>query len=67
MNLEGIPMVLRAWVDCPCCGRRLKVQDALTLNGLDATALMLKAPYLCERCGSSRAFMVLERQPRSIH
>jgi hypothetical protein len=58
---------IQAWVDCPRCGRRLKLRDALTVPSLDATLLMLKAPYLCERCGSPRAFLVLERQPRSIH
>lgn len=67
MNFEGIPVVLDVWVDCPHCGRRLKLQDALTLKGFTSTPLTLDAPYLCERCGSSRAFLVLKRQRRSIH
>jgi hypothetical protein len=67
MNVERIPVVLDVWVDCPRCGRRPKFQDALTLKSVDATPLLLKAPYLCERCGSSRAFFVLKREPRSIH
>ena len=67
MNLELSPVVLDVWVDCPHCGRRLKLQDAVTLKGLDATPLIRKVPYLCERCGSSRAFLVLKRQRLSIH
>jgi DNA-directed RNA polymerase subunit RPC12/RpoP len=67
MKLERIPVVLDMWVDCPRCGRRLKLQDALALKGLDAIPLILEAPYLCERCGSSRAFLVLKRQPCPMH
>jgi hypothetical protein len=67
MNLEHIPVMIKVWIDCPRCGPRPKFQDAVTLNHLDATPLLLKSPYACERCGCPQAFLVLERQPHSIH
>jgi ribosomal protein S14 len=67
MKRLTLPVVLRAWTDCPTCGRTDRLTKAFRLDENIATPLVMKAPFTCERCGTHRAFLVLERTAQSIH
>ena len=67
MKHQTLPVILRAWIDCPNCGRTDRLVKAFRLDENIATPLLTKAPFICERCGTHRAFLVLERTAQSIH
>jgi hypothetical protein len=60
-------MLLRAWIDCPTCGRMDRFTKTFRLDANWATALFTKAPFICQRCGTHRAWLVMKRTPQAIH
>jgi hypothetical protein len=67
MKRQTLPVILRAWIDCPKSGRTDRLVKAFRLDENIATPLVTKASFICERCGTHRAFLVLERTPQSLH
>lgn len=41
------PVLLRAWIDCPACGRLDRFTKSFRLDAEVATPLTTKAPFIC--------------------
>ena len=60
-------MLLRAWIECPACGHMDRFTKSFLLDLEIATPLGTKAPFICQRCGTDRAWLVMQRSPQAIH
>jgi hypothetical protein len=67
MKHPTLPVILRGWIDCPQCGQADRLIKTFRLDESFATPLLTKVPFICQQCGTQRAFLVLERIPQSIH
>ena len=61
------PMLLRAWIECPTCGHMDRFTKTFPLEAEVATPLTTKAPFICQRCGTDRAWLVMQRTSCAIH
>ena len=60
-------MLLRAWIECPSCGHMDRFTKTFSLDLEVATPLTTQAPFICQRCGTQRAWLVMQRSPHAIH
>jgi hypothetical protein len=67
MQPKLMPILLRAWIECPACGHMDRFTKAFRLDAEVATPLFTKAPFICQRCGTHRAWLVMERTALAIH
>jgi hypothetical protein len=67
MRSDSVPVVLRAWIECPVCGRTDRFTKEIRLDADAADPLTIQAPFICQRCGTRRASLMLERRLRVIH
>jgi hypothetical protein len=62
-----VPARKRAFVDCPNCGRISKPEaEMMVIQGSDGPD-HVHCHFKCERCGSSKALLHLEREILSRH
>jgi ribosomal protein L37E len=61
-----LPARLRAWIECPRCGRIDKLTRDFRLPKHGAGPMLEKVGLACERCGEA-AFIYLQRTVCNIH
>lgn len=62
-----VPARILAFVDCPNCGRISKPESQITVVLGADTPNHIHCHFKCERCGSRKALLHLERQILSRH
>jgi len=64
---ETVPVQLNGWVDCPGCGKFLKLSRVFRLPEAMAGPMQLKVRCRCEQCGRAAAFLYLDRTLLTMH
>jgi ribosomal protein S14 len=63
----SIPVQLKAWIDCPRCGKFHRLSRTFRLPKGIAGPMQLKIQARCERCGRAEASLYLDRTVSSVH
>lgn len=61
------PARVRAFVECPNCGHIPKAETEITVVLGSVSPSHIHCHFRCERCGSRKALLHLEREIFSVH